>query len=397
MGATEGATTFDGGLGNFTYTGQGAGNTLDFSDVSAAGATPLTFDVTHTPSPLATLANVPEPFSGITNLIGLPGGNTTFVGGSTGGYTFTGNGSGNQTTFSAEGPSTTLTVSVTSVQSTTSPLTGGTVTFSLPGGPVLCSSVPVSDQRGNRHGELFHVVVALRIRPGRHHLQPAGGGGLERLRLRPGRHGVGAARPSSHQCHQRLHPRPAPVLRDAEPAVCHGEYRQRTHPYRRRHPHVQHRRRAVALHRHRSRADRPAPSRWVQRRVPCRTFDVLAVYDPATNAVSGSVASPVTSVTVTSPAPSVQDVQHHLCDFAGGRSCAGDHAARLRLGDGRRADGLRRLRRLQRRRGQSLVFGVVYGHRPHHVRLLLAVDPRCHRRQRPADRGHFHARVAAGE
>src|SRR5262249_23205599 len=101
----------------------------------------LTFDVTHTPTPLATLANVPEPFSGITNLVGLPNGNTKFVGGSTGGYTFKGNGTGNQASFDAQGPSNTLSVTVTPPQGST--ITGGTVTFSLPGGAVLCPSVPV--------------------------------------------------------------------------------------------------------------------------------------------------------------------------------------------------------------------------------------------------------------
>jgi hypothetical protein len=149
LGATGGSASFDGGLGNYTYVGQGPGNTLDFSDVSTGVATALSFDVTHTPSPLATLQNVPETFSGITNLVGLPGGGTTFVGGSTGGYTFQGNGTGNQATFSAEGPSTTLTVTVKSPNPVADPITGGTVTFSLPGGAVLCSSVPVVANGGS--------------------------------------------------------------------------------------------------------------------------------------------------------------------------------------------------------------------------------------------------------
>ena len=138
-GATGGSTTFLGGLGTYTYIGQGPGNTLDFSRfVPSAGGT-LTFDVTHTPSPQATLQGVPETFSGITNLVGLSTGNTTFVAGSAGGYSFTGNGSNNVANFSAQGPSTTLTVTITS----SAPITGGTVTFSLAGGTVLCSSVPV--------------------------------------------------------------------------------------------------------------------------------------------------------------------------------------------------------------------------------------------------------------
>ena len=82
---------------------------------------------------------MPETFSGITNLVGLASGNTQFQGGSTGGYTFKGNGSGNQATFSAQGPSTTLTVGVNSA------VAGGTVTFSLAGQTTpLCSPVPVT-------------------------------------------------------------------------------------------------------------------------------------------------------------------------------------------------------------------------------------------------------------
>ena len=147
IGATGGNTTFDGGLGSYTYTGKGAGNTLNFADVSS-GITPLTFDVTHAPLPLATLDNVPETFSGITNLVGLPGpqGNTTFIGGANGGYTFSGNGTNNQASFTSQGPSTTLSVSGlhdASSNSTGGLLTGGTVTFSLPAGAVVCPSVPV--------------------------------------------------------------------------------------------------------------------------------------------------------------------------------------------------------------------------------------------------------------
>ena len=142
VGATGGNTTFDGGLGSYTYTGKGAGNTLDFSDVSSTIASSLVFDVTHSPTPQATLAQVPETFSGITNLIGLASGNTQFQGGSTGGYTFKGNGSGNQATFTAQGPSTTLTVSVNS-DPLGSAVTGGTVSFTLPGGTALCTPVPV--------------------------------------------------------------------------------------------------------------------------------------------------------------------------------------------------------------------------------------------------------------
>ena len=147
IGATGGDTTFDGGLGSYTYTGKGAGNTLNFADVSS-GITPLTFDVTHAPLPLATLDNVPETFSGITNLVGLPGpqGNTTFVGGANGGYTFSGNGSNNQASFTSQGPSTTLSVSGlhdASSKSTGGLLTGGTITFSLPSGAVVCPPVPV--------------------------------------------------------------------------------------------------------------------------------------------------------------------------------------------------------------------------------------------------------------
>ena len=134
IGAAGGDTAFAGGSGNYTYTGQGIGNTLDFSDVPPATATALTFDVTHTPSPQATLGTVPETFSGITNLVGLATGNTTFVGGSTGGYTFNGKGSGNQATFSTQGPSTTLTVQINQT-GTNTPVTSGTVTFSLAGGP----------------------------------------------------------------------------------------------------------------------------------------------------------------------------------------------------------------------------------------------------------------------
>jgi hypothetical protein len=141
VGAAGGDTTFDGGSGNYTYQGQGIGNSLDFSPVSSAIATSLTFDLTHTPLPQVTLGTVPESFSGITNLVGLTAGGTSFVGGSTGGFTFSGNGTGNQASFSTQGPSTTLTVKVTSGGN---PVTAGTVTFSVAGGATLCQNVPVS-------------------------------------------------------------------------------------------------------------------------------------------------------------------------------------------------------------------------------------------------------------
>ena len=155
IGAAGGDTTFAGGSGNYTYTGQGIGNTLDFSDVPSATASVLTFDVTHIPSPQATLGTVPETFSGITNLVGLATGSTTFVGGSTGGYTFNGKGSGNQATFSAQGPSTTLTVQINQ-SGTNTPVTSGTVTFSLAGGSTLCSAVPVD---GSGHSSCFATAL----------------------------------------------------------------------------------------------------------------------------------------------------------------------------------------------------------------------------------------------
>ena len=104
------------------------------------------------------------------------------MGGANGGYTFTGNGTGNQATFTSEGPSTTL--SVTGLQSANpseSPLTGGTVTFSLPAGPVLCSSVPVGGHRGQRQRQLLHFVppdarIPGHVRPGGRHLRPPGRG-----------------------------------------------------------------------------------------------------------------------------------------------------------------------------------------------------------------------------
>ena len=170
IGAAGGNTAFAGGSGNYTYTGQGIGNTLDFSDVPPATATVLTFDVTHAPSPQATLGTVPESFSGITNLVGLATGNTTFVGGSTGGYTFNGKGSGNQATFSAQGPSTTLTVQINQT-GTNTPVTSGTVTFSLAGGSTLCSAVPVD---GSGHAELLRHQSARRLGPDPGRLHPAG-------------------------------------------------------------------------------------------------------------------------------------------------------------------------------------------------------------------------------
>ena len=169
IGAAGGDTTFAGGSGNYTYTGQGIGNTLDFSDVPSATASVLTFDVTHIPAPQATLGTVPETFSGITNLVGLATGSTTFVGGSTGGYTFNGKGSGNQATFSAQGPSTTLTVQINQ-SGTNTPVTSGTVTFSLAGGSTLCSAVPV-DAVGPR--QLLCCHPAGRLRPGPGRLHPA--------------------------------------------------------------------------------------------------------------------------------------------------------------------------------------------------------------------------------
>ncbi len=151
IGASGGRTSFDGGVGNFIYTGQGTGNTLDFSQVPNGAASSLTFDVTQEPKPVATLnGQTKEPFSGITNLVGLAAGNgtSTFVGGATGGYSFKGNGnsSTNEADFSAQGPSTTLTVNVNlsgTADPTITPLSGGTVTFSLAGGTTLCQAVPV--------------------------------------------------------------------------------------------------------------------------------------------------------------------------------------------------------------------------------------------------------------
>jgi Ca2+-binding RTX toxin-like protein len=151
IGASGGATTFDGGLGSYSYIGQGTGNALDFSEAPSSSVSSLTFDVTQQPSPLATLnGSTKETFSGVTNLKGLAGGGTTFIGGSTGGYTFQGNTgpTANQTDFSAQGPSTTMSVSVHSTNTALTPLGGGTVTFSLPGGIVLCPSVPVTVASG---------------------------------------------------------------------------------------------------------------------------------------------------------------------------------------------------------------------------------------------------------
>jgi hypothetical protein len=150
IGSSGGDTTFDGGSivgsppnNSPTYQGQGVGNTLNFEDVPSSVATTLVLNVNSTPFPQSTLGTVPETFSGITNLLGLSEGNTTFDGGSTGGYTFTGDGSGNKADFTAQGPSTTLTVTVKNGSNV--PVSTGSVSFYIPGQSTpICTAVPSS-------------------------------------------------------------------------------------------------------------------------------------------------------------------------------------------------------------------------------------------------------------
>ncbi len=143
IGALGGNTTFEGGHGSYDYVGQGSSNTLDFSQYQPPGGSTPSLDLNVTSSPAqATLDGTPEAFSDIFDLIGLSGGNTSFQAGSTGGYTFDGKvgaDGANTAVFSSQGPSTTLTATVSAGQTVAS----GTVSFYLNGDVPLCSGVPV--------------------------------------------------------------------------------------------------------------------------------------------------------------------------------------------------------------------------------------------------------------
>jgi Ca2+-binding RTX toxin-like protein len=148
IGALGGDTTFQGGHGSYDYVGQGSSNSLDFSEYAPpSGSTPsLAYDVTSNPGQ-ATLDGTPEAFSDIFDLIGLSGGNTSFQAGSTGGYTFdgiVGADGANTAVFSSQGPSTTLTATVSATQT----VNAGTVSFYLNGDVPLCSGVPVQSSGG---------------------------------------------------------------------------------------------------------------------------------------------------------------------------------------------------------------------------------------------------------
>ena len=105
-GSSDGSTDFLEGPGNAVFTGQGLGNTLDFSAVPTGPSAPLVVNAGPGPvngvaSGTATAGATTYVFAGIQEFTGSSDGSTDFVAPAAGGYTFTGQGSGNTLDLSA--------------------------------------------------------------------------------------------------------------------------------------------------------------------------------------------------------------------------------------------------------------------------------------------------------
>ena len=114
-GSSDGSTDFLAGLGNAVFTGQGLGNTLDFSAVPTGPSAPLVVNAGPGPvngvaSGTATAGATTYVFAGIQDFTGSSDGSTDFVAPAAGGYTFTGQGSGNTLDLSAAPAGATVTL-----------------------------------------------------------------------------------------------------------------------------------------------------------------------------------------------------------------------------------------------------------------------------------------------
>ena len=114
-GSSGGSTDFLAGPGNAVFTGQGLGNTLDFSAVPTASAAPLVVNAGPGPvngvaSGTAAVGSTTYVFAGIQDFTGSSDGSTDFVAPAAGGYTFTGQGSGNTLDLSAAPAGATVTL-----------------------------------------------------------------------------------------------------------------------------------------------------------------------------------------------------------------------------------------------------------------------------------------------
>ena len=114
FGSTNGGNTFTSGTTSETFGDLGTGtllhggDTVDFSNVPAIPATPLTINASGGGSStyVATFGGVTDSFAqngpNFTSFIGSAGGNTIFDAGGTGGYVFQGKGNNNSVDFSAD-------------------------------------------------------------------------------------------------------------------------------------------------------------------------------------------------------------------------------------------------------------------------------------------------------
>ena len=114
-GSSDGSTDFLAGPGSAVFTGQGLGNTLDFSAVPSGPSAPLVVNagpgpVNGTASGTATAGPTTYVFAGIQDFTGSSDGSTDFVAPAAGGYTFTGQGSGNTLDLSAAPAGATVTL-----------------------------------------------------------------------------------------------------------------------------------------------------------------------------------------------------------------------------------------------------------------------------------------------
>ncbi|HTX31319.1 MAG TPA: hypothetical protein VMD09_08030 [Solirubrobacteraceae bacterium] len=96
VGSSAGDNTFTTGSGNATFTGNGNNNTLDLSSLTAPTVNVSGTQVGPTANDTATAGSVTDTFSDIATFDGSSGGGSTFYPGSAGGLSFNGQGTGNK-------------------------------------------------------------------------------------------------------------------------------------------------------------------------------------------------------------------------------------------------------------------------------------------------------------
>ncbi len=141
VGSASGHTTLVAGSSSLSFTGQGAGNELDFSQVATSPAAPLVVNVSGGPasvSPYGAVAtnravagSATYSFGDVSSFAGAAFGHTTFLAGGAGGYTFGGAAFGNVLDLSAAPAGTTVALHGDSAgdPGTVSGLTTGTDSF----------------------------------------------------------------------------------------------------------------------------------------------------------------------------------------------------------------------------------------------------------------------------